>query len=184
VLVPTPVGIVPVEGGVMLILEAVEPVERTLEAWRELGRTLAHIHLVKGEYYGFDQQGYFGPLYQDNRPAGDWLTFYIERRLRPRLTGAIDSGNLSTETIRKVERFIDRLPGLDTPEVEPVLLHGDAQANNFISTRRGTVVVDPAVHFGNREADLAYIDITFPAPNGSWQWMCWHRGRRHSYSLQ
>jgi fructosamine-3-kinase len=165
VLVPPAVGIVPVEGGVLLILEAVEQVERTPEAWREIGRTLARIHLVKGDRCGFDRYGYFGPLYQDNRPAGDWLTFYTERRLWPRLMGAIDSGNLSTDLIRKVERFIHRLPGLGIPEVEPVLLHGDAQVNNFISTRQGAVVIDPAVHYGNPEMDLAYLDYFMPIPD-------------------
>jgi fructosamine-3-kinase len=164
VLIPPPVGIVPAEGGVMLILEAVEQIERTPEAWREIGRTLARIHLVKGDRCGFDQYCYFGPLYQDNRPADGWLPFYIERRLWPRFMGAIDSGNLSTDIIRKVERFIDRVPGLDIPEVEPVLLHGDAQQNNYISTRQGAVVIDPAVHYGNPEMDLAYLDYFQPVP--------------------
>ncbi len=95
VLTPLPVGIVPVEGGVMLILEGVEQVRRTPEEWREIGRTLARIHLVKGDRCGFDRHCYFGPLYQDNRPMDDWLTFYIERRLWPHLIGAIELGQLT-----------------------------------------------------------------------------------------
>ena len=116
VLIPTPIGIVSVEGGVILILEAAGAVERTSHHWCEIGRTLARIHRIKGEFCGFERQGYFGPLYQDNRPAQDWLTFYIERRLWPRLTGAINSGNLPTEVIRQVEGLIHRLPGLGIPE--------------------------------------------------------------------
>jgi protein-ribulosamine 3-kinase len=164
VLIPTPIGIVPVEGGVIMILEAAEAVERAPHHWREIGRTLARMHMIKGETCGFDRQGYFGPLYQDNRPTQNWLTFYIERRLWPRLMGAIDSGYLPTEVIRQVERLIQRLPDLGIPEVEPCLLHGDAQQNNFISTRQGAMVIDPAVHYGNPEMDLAYVDYFQPVP--------------------
>jgi protein-ribulosamine 3-kinase len=165
VLIPPPVGIVLVEGGVMLVLEALEPVERTPEAWREIGRTLARIHRVKGEQYGYAENCYFGPLYQDNRPAADWLTFFTERRLWPRLTGAVDSGNLSTELLHKVERLIARLPGLGIPEVEPALLHGDAQVNNFLCTRQGAVVVGPSVYYGPPEVDLAHVDFFQPVPD-------------------
>lgn len=169
VLVPTPIGIIAVNDGVILVLEAAEPVERTSHELKEIGRTLARIHQVKGTQFGLDRQGYFGPLYQDNRPAQDWLTFYTERRLWPRLMGAIDSGNLPTEAIRQVERFIQRIPNLEIPEVEPSLLHGDAQQNNFISTQRGAMVIDPAVYYGNPEIDLAYVDYFQPVPDDVFQ---------------
>jgi len=159
VLIPSPIGIVPVEGGVILALEAVQAIERKEEQWREIGRTLARIHKIKGDQCGLDRQGYFGPLYQDNRPTQDWLTFYIERRLWPCLIGAIDSGNLPTEVIRQVEKLILHLPDLCIPETEPSLLHGDAQQNNFINTQAGAMVIDPAVYYGNPEIDLASIDI-------------------------
>lgn len=165
VLIPSPIGIVPVVGGFLLVLEAADVIERTPEAWREIGRTLAHIHQVKGDQFGFHMQGYFGPLFQDNRPAEDWLTFYIERRLWPRLFGAIDSGFMPTPIIRQVEQLISRLPFLGIPEVQPVLLHGDAQQNNFISTPNGAMVIDPAVYYGNPEIDLAYVDYFQPVPN-------------------
>lgn len=165
VLIPAPIGIVSIEGGVILILEAAEAEERTPHHWREIGRTLARIHMIKGASCGFKRQGYFGPLYQDNRPMQDWLTFYIERRLWPRLTGAIDSGNLPTEIIRQVEKFINRLPSLGIPEGEPCLLHGDSQQNNFISTQKGAMVIDPAAHYGNPEMDLAYVDYFQPVPD-------------------
>ncbi len=158
VLTPALIGKVLVEGGVILILEGVQAVERTPRQWREIGLTLARIHQIKGEYCGYDQQGYFGPLYQDNRPMDNWLEFFIERRIWPRLIGAIDSGNLTTEIIRQVEKIIQRLPSLDIPEEKPSLLHGDAQQNNFISTEKGAVVIDPAVYYGHPEMDLAYLD--------------------------
>lgn len=66
--------------------------------------------------------------------------------------------------IRQVEKLIARLPELCGPETVPTLLHGDAQQNNFISTEKGAVVIDPAVYYGNPEMDLAAIDYWQPAP--------------------
>lgn len=164
VLTPPTLGILSLESGVILVQEAVSPVPRTPELWRDLGRTLARIHLTHGERCGLDRQGYFGPLYQDNRPLDGWVDFFVERRLWPRLYGAIDSGNLPLDSICQVERVIHRLPGLDLPDTPPVLLHGDAQQNNFISTAQGTFVIDPACYYGSPEIDLALVDYFQPAP--------------------
>jgi protein-ribulosamine 3-kinase len=164
VLTPTSIGVIPVTGGSILVLEAVQPVDRTPHHWRQIGRTLARIHKIKGERFGLETHSYFGPLYQDNTPTRDWPTFYAERRLGPGLRLAIDSGNLPRGVIRQVEKLIARLPELCGPETVPTLLHGDAQQNNFISTAMGAVVIDPAVYYGNLEMDLAAIDYWQPAP--------------------
>jgi fructosamine-3-kinase len=107
---------------------------------------------------------YFGPLEQDNTPADDWPTFYAERRLRPRLKQAVDSGHLPPALTAQVETVIKRLPELAGPEITPALLHGDAQQNNFVSTREGAYVIDPAVHYGHPELDLATVDYFEPVP--------------------
>ncbi len=164
VLTPSAVGNVSVNGGVIMVTEEARAVERTSRQWREIGQALARIHQIKGNQCGFEKQGYFGPLYQDNRPIKDWPTFFAERRLWPRLMGAIDSGHMPTSTIRQVEKLIQRLPDLCGPEIVPSLLHGDAQQNNFISTEGGAVVIDPAVYYGNPEMDLAFIDYFQPVP--------------------
>jgi protein-ribulosamine 3-kinase len=165
VLTPTAIGNFAVGSGVMMVLEAVPTIDRTHKQWREIGQTLAQIHKVKGMQFGLDTNCYFGPLFQDNRPMRDWTTFYVERRLWPRFAGAINSGNMPTDVIRQVDRLILRVPQLCGPDVEPTLLHGDSQQNNFISTERGAVVIDPAVYYGNPEMDLAYIDYFQPVPD-------------------
>lgn len=165
VLTPTPVGNLSVAGGMLMVLEAAQAVERTSIQWRQIGQTLARIHRVRGSQFGLETNCYFGPLYQDNRPMSDWSTFYVERRLWPRLMGAINSGHMPTEVIRQVEKLISRVPALCGPPVEPTLLHGDAQQNNFISTEREAVVIDPAVYYGHPEMDLAYIDYFQPVPD-------------------
>jgi len=165
VLTPAPIAIVPVECGAIMVLEAIRTVDRAPRHWREIGRSLARIHRIQGRQYGLETHGYFGPLYQDNRPMGDWATFYAERRLWPRLMGAVNSGNLPTTLIRQIERLIARMPDLCGPEMVPSLLHGDAQQNNFISAETGTFIIDPAVYYGNPEVDLAHVDCFQPVPD-------------------
>lgn len=164
VLTPTSIGTIIVEDGVIMVLEALPEVDRTPKQWREIGQTLARIHAVKATQFGLETNCYFGPLYQDNRPMSDWPTFYVERRLWPRFTGAINAGHMPTEVIRQVEQLLSRVPQLCGPEITPTLLHGDAQQNNFISTEAGAVVIDPAVYYGHPEMDLAYIDYFRPVP--------------------
>lgn len=164
VLIPTPVGIIPVTGGSILVLEAAQAVERTPHRWRQIGQALARIHRVKGKQFGLETQGYFGPLPQDNMPSDSWAEFYAQRRLWPGLRMAIASGNLPPALISQIEKLTSRLPELCGPEITPTLLHGDAQQNNFISTAKGAMVIDPAVYYGNPEMDLAYIDYFQPVP--------------------
>jgi protein-ribulosamine 3-kinase len=164
-LIPKLIGIVPAENGNILLLESVHAIDRTPKEWRDIGRMLARIHQIKETQYGLDANGYFGPLYQDNRPMSDWPTFFAERRLWPRLMGAINAGRMTTSAIRDIEKLISRLPNLCGPETTPTLLHGDAQQNNFISTEAGAVVIDPAVYYGNPEMDIAYVDYFEPVPD-------------------
>jgi len=139
-------------------------VERGPREWRQIGQALARIHKVKGEQFGLESNGYFGPLLQDNATMSDWPGFYAERRLRPMLKRAVDSGHMPPDLTRPLEKVISHLPELCGPEVSPTLLHGDAQQNNFISTEEAAVVIDPAVYFGHPEMDLAYIDYFQPVP--------------------
>ena len=165
VLVPTSLGVVSVPDGTLFVMEALQPIERGRSQWREIGRTLAQIHGVTSDYYGFHVDTYFGPLLQDNTPMEDWASFYVERRVLPHLRVAVDSRNIPSRIVAQVESVLDRLPELVGPRPTPSLLHGDAQQNNFISTVEGTYVIDPAIYYGNREVDLACVDYFQPVPD-------------------
>ena len=169
VLTPAGIGTVKVGDAVILILEAVQVVEREHLHWRQMGQALARIHRVKWDRFGFASHCYWGSLYQDNTPSVDWVEFYTERRLAPRLRAAVDSGHLPLEVVPQVETLITRLPTLCGPRVEPSLLHGDAHQNNFLSTAKGPVLIDPAVYYGHPEMDLAYVDFFAPVSDEFFQ---------------
>jgi protein-ribulosamine 3-kinase len=165
VLTPTIVGILPAEYGMLMCQEALPVVARGPSQWKEIGRALARIHQVKSDQCGFPSDGFFGPLPQDNTSTREWASFYAERRLWPRLKEAVASGNLPATFAAQVESVIDRLPQFAGSEAVPSLLHGDAQQNNFISTAAGAYIIDPAVHFGNAEMDLAFLGYFQPVPD-------------------
>lgn len=162
VLTPAGIGTVQVGGEVLLILEAVQVVARERVQWQQMGRALAQIHRIKWDRCGFASYGYWGSLYQDNAPLVDWVDFYQERRLAPRLKAAVDSGHLPVDVVAHVEKLSARLQRLCGPKVAPSLLHGDAHHNNILSTAKGPVMIDPAVYYGHPEMDLAFVDFFAP----------------------
>jgi protein-ribulosamine 3-kinase len=160
---PTVIGIVPTEKGALLIFECLKEIGKQSVHWLHIGTMLARIHRVKSDRFGFPTNGFLGPLNQDNTPTVKWSAFYGERRLWPHLQLAIKSGNLPSSIASDIEGMIPRLAELCGPEVWPSLLHGDAQQNNFIGTENATYAIDPAVHYGHPEIDLALVDCWQPA---------------------
>jgi fructosamine-3-kinase len=161
-LTPAVIGNIPVEGGALVVMEAVQVIQRERAHWRQIGAALAQLHRARGDQFGLETHCYWGSLYQNNSPLLDWPEFFWERRLAPRLRAAIDSGRLPFDLVPKVETLRDRLPSLCGPKVEPSLLHGDAHQNNFLSTARGPFMIDPSVYYGHPEIDLAHVDFFAP----------------------
>jgi fructosamine-3-kinase len=173
--VPIAGGLVTTNRGALLLSEALPERgaasgqaadARTAEDYAAIGRALAGLHQAQREAFGLAEfDGFFGPVRQCNRPLGSprWSDFYAERRLRPMLRFAVDSGHLPVALARAVDLVTARLPALCGPDPAPTLLHGDAQQNNFVSTADGAVLVDVAPYFGHPEYDLALVDYISPA---------------------
>ncbi|MCB0111234.1 MAG: fructosamine kinase family protein [Caldilineaceae bacterium] len=162
VLTPQVIATLPIDNGALVIMESVAAEPWHPAGWRACGRALAQIHSVKEEHFGLATHGYWGSLYQDNRPLNSWPEFFWGRRVEPRLRAASDSGNLPSQYVTAIERFAPRLADLCGPPVQPSLLHGDAHQNNIINTAAGPVFIDPAVYYGHPEMDLAFVDFFAP----------------------
>jgi protein-ribulosamine 3-kinase len=115
-----------------------------------LGRMLALAHQRPGPRFGWQRDNYIGTTAQRNAWAHDWSEFWMERRMRPQIELARRKGF-----------------AVDVPETRilknhrpaPSLLHGDLWSGNAGFTAQGPVVFDPAVYFGDREADLAMTEL-------------------------
>ncbi len=167
-------GVVDLDCGAVMVMEAVDevaPHDRTDADWRAIGRTLAKVHQVRGDRHGLAFDNCFGPLPQDNRAVASnrWIDFYAQRRLLPRLRDAVHSGYLPGGLADRVDRLASnivsgRLDFIGGPEPVPALLHGDAQANNFVSRPDGAVIIDAAPFYGHPEYDLALLDCYVDVP--------------------
>ena len=115
-----------------------------------LGRMLAAGHRGTGASFGWPRDNYIGTTPQLNASSDDWRTFWLERRIRPQVELAARNGFRIT---------LPALELLEGHEPSASLLHGDLWSGNAGFTRSGPVVFDPAVYYGDREADLAMTEL-------------------------
>lgn len=156
-----------------------------------LGRGLAEIHRVTSETYGLDHDNFIGANPQPNTPAGDWVTFFTEQRLGFQMKLAGQNGRLSGQRGQLLEKLLARL-GDWLPASPPAsLLHGDLWGGNWLTTDSGEpALIDPAVYYGHREAELAFTELFggFPskfyaAYNETWALDSNYAERKDLYNL-
>lgn len=114
-----------------------------------LGRGLAALHRLGAPSFGLDHDNFLATIAQDNTPAPDIATFFVERRLRPLVE-------------RNLWPKLDALrarPDVFGPPEPPARLHGDLWWGNVAACDGAPVVIDPAVYGGHREIDLAMLAL-------------------------
>ncbi len=125
-----------------------------------LGTGLAEMHHVTRPEFGWVQDNTIGSTPQSNTPADDWVTFWREQRLQFQLDLAArhgHGGRLQSQGERLLEKFPVLFAGY---RPEAALLHGDLWSGNYSYTKEGEpVIFDPAVYYGDREADLAMTEL-------------------------
>lgn len=122
----------------------------------KLGEQLARQHRATSEQFGWHRDNTIGSTPQINTPSSSWAEFLRDRRLRYQLELAARNGyggrlqELGTKLLVHIEPLLaDHAP-------VPSLLHGDLWGGNAGVDAEGMpVIFDPAVYYGDREADLA-----------------------------
>ncbi|MGH8705329.1 MAG: fructosamine kinase family protein, partial [Burkholderiales bacterium] len=124
--------------------------------WPAMARMLASLHRHVAGRYGWPRDNWIGLAPQKNGEFGDWIGFWRERRLQPQLELARSNGHRFDAAA-----LLDRVAGFFkgyTPL--PSLLHGDLWSGNAGFLAGGApVLFDPAVYYGDREADLAMSEL-------------------------
>ncbi|MEX0681404.1 MAG: fructosamine kinase family protein [Balneolales bacterium] len=147
-------------GQAFLILSFIEE-SRPHKSFDEFfGHALARLHQNVATKYGLDHNNYIGRLPQNNEWRNNWITFFIECRLEPQLAMAINHGYYPSASIRQAfSHLCNSLPDI-LPEEPPSLLHGDLWSGNFmIDQENRPVLIDPAVYYGNREAEISFTRL-------------------------
>lgn len=150
--------------------------------WPAMGRMLAELHRNTAPRFGWENDNWIGLSPQNNAWRDDWRAFFIDFRLRPQLESA--RGNGYRIEIGEVAEILAR----HAPQAS--LLHGDLWSGNTGFTAEGPVLFDPAVYYGDREADLAMTELFggFPpefyaAYEKAWPLEPGYANRKHLYNL-
>ena len=130
-----------------------------------LGGQLAALHRHTSERFGWYRDNTIGSIPQPNRQHHEWSSFWREERLGFQLALARENG-APRGLLGDGERLLADLHRLfDSYRPEPSLLHGDLWSGNQGLLEGGEpVIYDPAVYFGDREADLAMTELFGPLP--------------------
>jgi len=123
------------------------------------GRLLALMHRCEGGQFGWHRDNTIGSTPQPNGAAADWVRFWDERRLGFQLDLAGRNG-YGGALQRSGDSLRAALPALIGHAPVPSLLHGDLWGGNMAFARSGEAVIfDPAVYYGDREADVAMTEL-------------------------
>jgi fructosamine-3-kinase len=157
----------------------------------KLGEQLARQHRATSDRFGWRRDNTIGSTPQVNTPAASWVEFFRERRLRYQLELAARNGysgriqELGAELLEHIDAFfVDHRPA-------PSLLHGDLWGGNAAVDAEGApVIFDPAVYYGDREADLAMTRLFggfgaafYSAYEAAWPLAAGARARVDLYNL-
>ncbi|MBB6481629.1 fructosamine kinase family protein [Spirochaeta isovalerica] len=159
--VPAPLALGREKASSFLLLEYVMSGSKGSGFWGRFGRALAQMHRQgKGESFGYDSDNFIGSTPQINDRMSRWTDFFAEKRLMFQIELARSSrladSSMSRGVLSICRRIGDLLPEPDYPS----LLHGDLWSGNFMVDDRGeAVLIDPAVYYGHREADLAMTEL-------------------------
>ena len=169
-----------------LLLEQIHLGEQNPEFFSNFGRQLARLHQYGALRFGFPQNNYIGNTPQINTcnklEAENWCDFYYNKRLLHQYKLAEENGLVGPELKNGfilLENRIEEI--LEGSEEKPALLHGDLWSGNFLCDERSQpCLIDPAVYYGHREAELAMTRLfggfddsfyssyqkTYPLPEG------------------
>lgn len=187
--VPHPVCCGTVADSAFLVLEWVELRNRSDP--QTAGRQLAVLHRKIGSTFGWHRDNTLGSTPQVNTPNSDWLAFWREHRLGFQLRLAAQNGHTGALQ-EKGERLMEALPALfGGYRPAASLLHGDLWCGNWAADAGGSpVIFDPAVYYGDREADLAmtelfggFEDDFYAAYRGAWPLDPGYAQRKTLYNL-
>ena len=142
---------------VMDFLDLVSPEEYTSA---KLGEQLAAMHRQTSGTFGFSRDNYIGSTQQPNNTGGDWAHFFAHNRIGWQLNLA-QHNDAPGKLLECGRQLMDGLGAFfDTYQPTPSLLHGDLWNGNWGATTAGEpVIFDPAIYFGDREADLAMTEL-------------------------
>lgn len=148
-----------------LLMEFINPGKSSNPFFNIFGKKFALLHQHKGTKFGFKEDNQIGSTVQQNianqKESHNWTEFYFQKRLLFQYLMAENNGYLSADLARGFRIIESKIDGiLKGSEEPPCLIHGDLWSGNFlVDSTQSPCLIDPAVYYGHREADLAMTKL-------------------------
>ena len=125
----------------------------------QLGIDLAAMHRITHAQFGWHRDNTIGSTPQVNDRLNSWIDFYREHRLGYQYQLAAKNGYRNL--LRRGEMLMSALDRFFADyQPQASLLHGDLWSGNYAIDDSGQpVIFDPAVYYGDREADIAMTEL-------------------------
>lgn len=128
------------------------------------GQSLRAMHTLTRSQFGFHSDNFIGSSPQSNRQHDKWFDFFMQERLEFQLRMLHDSGR-GSELNTIWPEFVNVCQELfGSYKPKPSLLHGDLWQGNVGQVGAKASIFDPAVYYGDAEADLAMLTL-FGSPS-------------------
>ena len=130
-----------------------------------LGQTINALHSVTSLAPGLEIDNYLGLLPQQNRVSKqhrriDWVDFFVEYRLKPQAVLGEQNSWFTWDFAQLFnQKHSNIIEILKSGEQEFSLLHGDLWSGNVHWSSGKPYLIDPAVYYGSREADIAFMSL-------------------------
>jgi protein-ribulosamine 3-kinase len=124
------------------------------------GQKLAQLHRHYSDRFGFEIDNTIGSTPQRNQWTDDWVDFWKKQRLGYQLELAKENGH--GHRLYDLGSCLREQCGafFTSYHPRPSLLHGDLWSGNWAGSASGEpVIFDPASYYGDRECDLAMMEL-------------------------
>ncbi len=145
-----------------LLMECIEEEEISIDD-KELqaAELLSTLHTVSNEsrMYGYYYNTAIASFEQNNEQTQyNWGLFLGQMRIMPMAKICYEKGYIDQKTVTRLEGLCrDLYKYIDMSTIVPSLLHGDLWSGNILFNMNGATLIDPAIYFGDREMELAFI---------------------------
>ena len=143
-----------------IVMEFIESGRGNAKSHRQFGKQLAEMHRFTSDQFGWCHDNTIGSTPQQNTQTHDWIKFLREQRLGFQLDLAASNG-FGGHLQKDGEKLLDNLDVFFTDYTpQASLLHGDLWSGNYSFDSDGQpVIFDPAVYYGDHEADIAMTEL-------------------------
>jgi len=148
--------------GPFLMMEYIENLHQDRDIQEvDAAKLLSTLHTISNEsrMYGYYYDTTIGPFPQKNEQTQyNWALFLGQMRIMPMAKRCYDEGKISRQLLERLEGFCrDLYKRIDMSLIYPSLLHGDVWSGNVLFDKQGACLIDPAIYYGDKEMELAFI---------------------------